>query len=163
MHLEDVLLNHLYSEIVVQEIIREVFIDLSFNNIRSTRYISPPPEIQGSRENNNKNRLFDIVEDNLNQINKQFENKFEEFLKKTGPTFLSKSQMSISRRSSIGNSKNFYHFNELEKPGKDKPDFRINFISKIIEKLINTKDNKVVKNITDLFSDILLKSRNSSN
>lgn len=163
LHLEDVLLNHLYSEIVVQEIIWEVFIDLSFKNIRSTRNISPSPENQASCENNNKSRLFDIEEDHFNQTNKQFENKFEESLKKAGPTFLSKSQMSISRRSSIGNSKNMFHFNELEKPGKDKPDFRINFINKIIEKLINTKDDRVVENITDLFSDILLKSRNSSN
>lgn len=162
LKMDEWLLAHLDDPSVVFDILGEILIDLSFKNLRSIKNINSPGDQATNFEGQSRQKGFDFEEQGAHPLTKPFEQKNDEILKAPQPTFLSKSQKSISLISSITNSKNVSILTESEK-FKEKTDFRINLCNKLVENLFHTNCEQEIENLRDLVKNIIVKSKTGSN
>lgn len=162
LHLDDFILNQLHNSVIVQDIIEGVFLNLSYRNYRSARNISSPAEPISTTEGLPKLKIFDFTEEAV-LTGKSSDKQVEEPLKVNMPTFLSRSQRSISRLSSKGTSRNVSIAQDPDYRSPQKPEARIAILYKLADDLVSTTDDRITRNLVDLLSSLLLQSKTGSN
>lgn len=167
LRVDDFVLSQLHNSAVVRDILEGVFLNLTFRNYQSARHISSPAEPANPNPTPDpalKIKVFDFVEEAV-MTGKSSDKQTDEHNKPNAHTFLSRSQRSVSRLSSKGGtvSKNVSMTPDLEHRSPQKADPRVAMLFKLADDLVVTADDRITRNLVDLFSSLLMESKTGSN